>query len=277
LNVYNPLTCYLLKHCNKLGYCLLLIALAIGLIIIGTTTGFIQQSLIQQLAIQNLAVMLIRLTIETLVTLTLRILPMPYIVVVLSLSILSIIALSFGYKVREEKLGYDKKETSSKMLQIGLDYFNGKDFDAARRYVWSVFAANQRSHSKHLLTMVVAILALAGAWATFPGNPIILIFMVIVPATALFWIWLRSKYWSIWVNCAMLMTQKEIVDNFNICNLRDKYYEYYQTPCCESVIHIAIKQKVIAHRDDFKWNAKESVSKFAIFTGLKKETSPKAE
>jgi hypothetical protein len=243
-------------------------AIAVAIVTIETITGFIQQYLIELISLQNSAFSVVRLMITQFYGQLLVILPFPYLIIILGLGITGITVLFLHYKIRYHK----PHEEQQVALQISMDYLDDEDFESARKYLWSHYESNERSHSKHLLTMVVAMLALFGAWTTLPDNPLILLlFVIIIPFFTLVWLWLRSKYWSIWVNCAMLMTKKDVIDKFNICNLRDKYYLYYQTPCCEAIIHIAIKQKMLDIRTKHKWTTINGMTvRGSIYSGLKK-------
>jgi hypothetical protein len=122
------------------------------------------------------------------------------------------------------------------------------NLEDTRKELWSSFADNAKSHANQTVSVGLAMVALVFGSNIFSEVLIVTIIIWLVISALLgllFWLLLRSAYWSIWADTAMLLSLEQIVDNFNDCNLECGYYHKGEMAPFSAILHIAIKQKLI--------------------------------
>lgn len=137
---------------------------------------------------------------------------------------------------------------SKEPLKIPDNYFTGKDIVGTKRDLYTQYNTSAQNHSDYILSIGGTLLVLVGGWNIFSGDITLGIFMFVLASLTLLLtcrLMLRHKYWNIWSDKALLITEKEIIDNFNTCNERCKYYCKGEEPFCDAIFHIAVKQHVI--------------------------------
>jgi hypothetical protein len=171
---------------------------------------------------------------------------------------------------------------AKKPLKITQDFFKDKDFDETRRHFLSCYGTNGQNHVNYLLTIALAILAFIAGWeALFTGLGVstdtiirVLLFSFVFVALSLLvgWLTLRSKYWSIWNNYALILTEKKVAEKFTEINLRRNIYFEGEVPPCEAVLHYAVEKAIIDYqrelkKPELKWSLGALNRKLAIMTG----------